>query len=169
MQLPPDALTLTNHNGGLALIGPSLTAAQTHFSPHSTSRRSLHITLVSAAEYKLIQRPLPSSLAIPLDHIYVLGLASSRHDRKDVRWLVIIWNHADRWRRTVGLGKKEYHVTLSEDDDYEICKGVASLSNAMKLDEFVTTVERLGEDGLDHTIVACRDQPGLVSQAWKPR
>ena len=141
MQLTPKDLVLEPYRGGLALTGPSLQSAIPRFLPFPLIlSKPLHITLVTATEYKSISRPDPSLVHIPTDHIYIVGLAASCRHEREVRWLVILWNHADQWRRSMDLEKKDYHITLSEDDDHELSKGIGSLLRATSREKLVASI-----------------------------
>ena len=162
MQLCPERLEIKPCRGGLALNGQSLLTAHSHFTPHTSSGQPPHVTLLTATEYKALKRPLPAKIPISLDRIYVLGSASSRRDGKLVQWLVVVWNHADRWRQSMGLPRKEYHITLTEENDHGVSKGIGSLFKGMSREDFVDKLMGLGADGIDHVIVACRDELDLV-------
>lgn len=142
LHLDPSGFQITGYNGAIALTGPSLEFAKTDL-PQP------HITLLSAGEYKSLGRPPLSDISIPLDHVYVLGEGG----KGDVRWSVVAWNRADVWRRSKGLGKKEYHLTLSKTDDHAASKGIGSLHKSVE--ELVVEAEKLGLGGMDHVVVAC--------------
>lgn len=125
----------------------------------------LHVTLLTAVEYKAIPHPLVQDISIPFNHIYVLGIASSAEHGRRIWCRVVVCNHADIWRHSGGLGKKEYYVALSEKDDHQMGKGVGSLLRGMRLNELIREVTRLGEDGMDQVIVAAKGEPQLVSDS----
>lgn len=149
MQLDSSGVSLQPYRGGLALLGPALEAAYTSFAsslplpPHP-----LHVTLLSGAESKGLRSRVKAAAepAVPTDHIYVLGLAQ----RKGVAWLVVTWNHADGWRASHGLGKKDYHVTLSDGDDHELDKSLTGWAQAIGDEAVLDCTKHLGVDGLDH-------------------
>ena len=41
--------------------------------------------------------------------------------------MVVVWNDGNKWRKSVGLPAKQFHVTLSEADDHGVDKGILSL------------------------------------------
>ena len=94
------SLQLASYHGGVALVGVALLEAQRQFAPNiPLPKRSLHITLVTAAEYKGIGRPSLAQLSvvIPLTHVYALGETSSSQSAGAVKWIVVVWNHANIW------------------------------------------------------------------------
>lgn len=146
-------LTLQNYKGTLALCGPSLVTAHSHHAPRIPSPPfPLHITLLTPAEYKSIGRPSVADVEIPTHHVYALGLGQTS---RQVQWLVIAWNHANKWRKASGLPIKEFHMTLSGEDDWDAVKGVPSLLSGGS-DRMVVLQQliELGEDGMDHAVVA---------------
>ena len=62
----------------------------------------------------------------------------------------------------MGLDKKEYHITLSEDDDHNQSKGIGSLLGNTSREDLVATICELGEEGIDHAIVGARREVDLV-------
>lgn len=118
-------------------MGPSLDNAF----PDSRTPNPLHITLLTPAEAKA-HPPPPAT--VPLEHIYVLDVAR----RGQVSFAVVVWVHGNAARRAVGLGPKEFHVTLSATDDHGIPKGSAQLP----LD--IDGVALLGLEALDHVFLA---------------
>ena len=158
----PDQLQLTPYSGGLALVGPALSSvAQTLASGQPFQSRKLHITLVTAAEYKSIGKPSLAivSEAISCSHIYALGLASSSVDSgPPAAWIVIVWNHADVWRKSVGLWKKQYHVTLTTPNNHDLDKGIGRLGSfdcPEQCSALVNSLHRVALDAMDQTLVAC--------------
>lgn len=147
-------LQLQHYNGALALVSPDLPDVAASFGV-PVRQPQLHITLLSAAEYKSISRPSLSTIVIPTNHVYILGPGQSRIARKVTQWLVVVWNHGNVWRRTVGLGEKQFHVTLSEHDEWNSDKGISSLlSGGASQDEILHNLEQLDAVGLDHCVVA---------------
>lgn len=154
MQVDPSELILTHYQGGLAILGPGLDRAGSALLPKPCPLATpYHVTLITAQEFKAAGRPaVPSH--IRLDRIYALGLGGKR----DTRWVVVVWNHADLWRASLGLPKKDYHITVTPNDIHEVKKGISSLLHPIS----VQAVAELGEDALDHVIVASNDCPELV-------
>jgi hypothetical protein len=111
MQVDSARLELAPYRGGIALVGPALIDIPRHFNILRLPKDPLHITLLTTSEYKAAGKPQLAHLNIPLDRVYVLGMVT----RKNVRFLVVIWNHGDYYRKSLGLRKKAFHLTLSDD------------------------------------------------------
>ena len=146
-RLESPGLLIACHNGAVALIGTSLNFARCSNTPDP------HVTLLSAAEYKSLGRPDILLLKIPRDHVYVLGPAG----KGEVKWLVVVWNHANIWRKQQGLGAKQFHITLSASNNHHAQKGIESLQ--ISAEELVNNVQGLGVDGMDHVVVAAGSIP----------
>jgi atypical dual specificity phosphatase len=160
MQIDSGGLKITSYRGGLALLGPSIDEAVQSFGITDLPSKPLHITLLNAAEFKALKKIGDTDARdVSLDRIYILGQVTN----KSVRFLVVVWNHGDIWRQSRGLGRKEFHITLSDEDDHKISKGVPALLASCSREELLATAEHLGEDGMDHTTVACWGDPSLVS------
>jgi len=112
-----------------------------HFGIIKQPNAPFHITLVTASELKAIGRHKLAHLDVSLEKLYMLGLVT----RRDVRALVVVWNHADKWRQSLGLEKKHYHMTTSDKDDHGIVKVIV-----------------LGEDAMDHLVMSCWSNISLV-------
>ncbi|WVQ83964.1 hypothetical protein IAT38_006109 [Cryptococcus sp. DSM 104549] len=151
MQINPSGVSLATYRGGIALVGPALETAATHFGVDGVPATPRHITILDPTEYKAVGKPGVSDIQLSLDRIYCLGQVT----KKNVEWLVIVFNHADVWRKTMGLKKKEYHITLSDENNHDISKGVQSLLATMTRDELVAIGPQLDESGMDHMIVGC--------------
>lgn len=155
MHLDPAGLKLVEYRGTLSLVGPSLSTAYAHF-VGGEPPLSLHITLLTAAERKRLPNPPNPTASVSLDNIYAAGVNSSGH----VRWVVILWNHGDAFRASLKLPRKQYHMTLTENDDHAADKGLDALVRAVGHEAVVQ--ELGGEAGLDHAVVAA-DEGYLVS------
>lgn len=145
VHLDPDGLHLAPYRGGLAVLGSSLDAAF----PDSRSSNPLHITLLTSAEAKA--HPTPT---VSLDHIYVLGVVA----RGQVTFAVVVWVHGNAARRSLGLGEKDFHVTLSATDAHNIPKGLSQLP----LD--VDGIAALGLDALDHVFLAASQWQTAIAE-----
>lgn len=152
MHLDPTGLELGLYHGTLALLGPSLDSYRSDICPIP------HITLLSPAEYKEAGRPDPRSIKIPLAHVYALGEGQSKDGG---RWAVVVWNHADVWRRKLGLERKQYHITLSGPNIHDTNRGLRSLQASVE--STAGSVKRLGLEGMDHVALASEGFPDLVS------
>lgn len=174
MQVESTRLKLATYRGGIALVGPALLDAAHHFGIVDLPPHPLHITLLTSSEYKSsrdnhqprskLDTRLPN---VPLHRIYILGVIR----RKNVTFLVVLWNHADVWRKSLGLQKKEYHLTLSNEDDHDHINGKgisALLVSADDRDGIVENVIGLGGDAMDNMVVGCWGDLSLVSRKFAP-
>jgi hypothetical protein len=174
MQVDPTRLKLASYRGGIALVGPALLDAAHHFGIVDLPHHPLHVTLLTSSEYKLISKSksefeLDTRLPdVPLHRIYILGVIR----RKNVTFLVVLWNHADVWRKSLRLQKKEYHLTLCDEDDHDHINGKgisALLVSADDRDGIVEKVIGLGEDAMDNMVVGCWGDLSLVSRQFHSR
>ncbi|WOO76683.1 Dual specificity protein phosphatase 23 [Vanrija pseudolonga] len=180
MQLAPQGLSVAEYKGCLALLGPSLLSAceranaadgrgshQPGTGPSSLllPEQQQHVTLVTAAERKRHRIPVagggvPTQPTHPppphpaVSNVYVLYPAQ---ERRRARFLTVVWAHGDAWRAAHGLPKKEYHITLSAEDDHGVPKGVGALASAHGADVVLEQLASLGETALDHASLACDD------------
>ncbi|KAL1412984.1 hypothetical protein Q8F55_000733 [Vanrija albida] len=168
-QRSPQGLRVAEYKGCLALLGPALdsacSATLARAPPQAPGTgpaaaalqppEQLHVTLVTAAERKAAS--IPASAGVPVSvsvsHVYVLSPPQSRR-RGAVRFLTVLWAQGDAWRRAHGLGCKEYHVTLSAEDDHTVPKGVGALAAADSA-ALLEQLSALGEVALDHAALAC--------------
>lgn len=179
MQVDPTRLKLASYRGGIALVGPALLDAAHHFGIADLPGHPLHVTLLTSSEYKSSRDTGKNRLKfdidlpdVPLHRIYILGVIR----RKNVTFLVVLWNHADVWRKSLRLQKKEYHVTLSNEDDHDHINGKgisALLVSTDDRDGIVGKVIGLGEDAMDNMVVGCWANLSLVSReshsrSWYP-
>jgi hypothetical protein len=171
MQVDPTRLKLASYRGGIALIGPALLDAAHHFGIVDLPHHPLHVTLLTSSEYKSIGKSKPKFKLdidlpdVPLHRIYILGVIR----RKNVTLLVVLWNHADVWRKSLRLQKKEYHVTLSNEDNHDHANGKgigALLATTDDRDGIIKKVISLDEDAMDNMVVGCWGDLSLVSGAF---
>jgi hypothetical protein len=174
MQVESTRLKLATYRGGIALVGPALLDATHYFGIVDLPGHPLHITLLTSSEYKSIGKSKPEFEldtrlpGVPLHRIYIVGVIR----RKNVTFLVVLWNHADVWRKSLGLQKKEYHLTLSNEDDHDHINGKgisALLVSADDRDGIVENVIGLGEDAMDNVVVGCWGDLSLVSRQFHSR
>lgn len=154
--VPPFELGM--YNGAVALQGDGLVSAVEDLCPNRrVPSHPLHITLLSAAEYKQLNRPPLCDITPPRKHIYLLP---PRPAKSTVCFLCVVWNHADVWRKSVGLAPKSYHVTLSETDDHSLDKSVLGYVTATGLlDKVMEEAVQIGVDALDHLVVSLSESP----------
>lgn len=159
MQVDHTRIELTTYRGGLALVGSALLDVVEHYDTIELPKERLHITLLTSSEYKSITKPELRNLDVPLHRIYPLGQAIS----KNVRFLPVVWNHADKWRKSLGLPRKEYLITLSDENDHDIGKGVPTLLARADGESILEKVISMGEDAMDHLVEGCWGDLSLVS------
>jgi len=152
MRLDPANLELVEYRGCLALVGPALDAA---FNAFGTKRPShpLHITLFTAAEWRTAQQRLarPSFPSLSLENIYAVGTGH----RHGVSWIVVLWNHGNVFRRDLGLEVKDFHITLSDEDEHGIDKSLGSIP--LSRDDILERIGAMGETALDHAFYSVKD------------
>ena len=68
---------------------------------------------------------------IDTKQIFSLGLGG---DPKGVCWVVIIWNAGNIFRKKYGLSPKQFHITLSSNDDHSLDKSHHSLREAFPME-----------------------------------
>lgn len=153
MQVTPTSVTLAYYKGTLSLFSPEFDLLEPVPAATPSEIRRRHITFLTPSEYKLLSRPSLESVKVELTNIYLLGSAS----KGEVRWEVAVWNHGNQWRLKHGLEMKEFHVTLSETDNCETGKGIGSVMAMVGEKTIVKRVEGLREPGMNHVIVACRE------------
>lgn len=146
MQISTDGLRITPYRGGLALCGSSLDQVINKLCPNvNLPSHPLHITLLSSDERKSIA--FSDMPRIALEHIYALAHV----EQNNVSWIVVVWNHADIWRRSIGLGKKQHHISVSERDDHTLDKSLARAAEEHgDMERLVMRLEGPGEDAMDH-------------------
>lgn len=158
-------LEIKLYNGAVALVGQAIDTAvldlcQTTKSPS----HQLHITLLTAAEYKEIKKPPLYGLTIQCENIYILPPAAPT--KSNVCYLPVIWNHADIWRKFVGLGSKSYHITLSHTDEHSLDKSLSSYFTVTgTLNNAIGEAAQIDVDALDHLVVSIFANPAYSMQA----
>ncbi|KAF2156354.1 hypothetical protein K461DRAFT_221812 [Myriangium duriaei CBS 260.36] len=108
----------------------------------------LHITLVTKVEYAALGRPRIPDLN--LSHVYILGAGTTRAGR--VRWLVAIWNHGNSCRRSMKLPPKDFHITLTDEDDHNTDKSILSMDGGES--RLVETFDDLDQNAMDHVLAS---------------
>ncbi|PWN86936.1 hypothetical protein FA10DRAFT_234876 [Acaromyces ingoldii] len=91
-----------------------------------------------------------------MEQIYLLPHSPTK---SSVVWLPVVWNHADVWRKSVGLAPKSYHITMSEADDHSLDKSVAAHFRASgTLEKALEAATQIGIDALDHLVVSLAEE-----------
>ncbi|KAJ7508493.1 ATP dependent DNA ligase [Mycena galericulata] len=122
-------ISLQKTGGILALVGSvidDMVLRVLHSAPPGflNSRRAPYcVSLLSEDELKNISsEQLEKSATLKLDAI-PLGLGGN----PKVFFVVIVWAAGQLFRKQAGLSPKQFHITLSVQDDSDVDKGVASL------------------------------------------
>ncbi|CAF1450027.1 unnamed protein product [Adineta ricciae] len=108
-----------------------------------------HITLITKDELRHLAND-PSNKAddlydsaskIDTKHLFSLGLGG---DPKGVCWVVIIWNAGNIFRKKYGLPVKQFHITLSNNDDHSLDKSLYSLLEPFSMEnQHLNTIDHL--------------------------
>jgi len=110
---------------------------------------SYHITLITKDELRQLTTDLSNKIddlyenasKIDTKHIISLGLGG---DPKDVCWVVIIWNAGNIFRKKYGLSIKQFHITLSNNDNHSLDKSLYSLRETFSIENFnLNTIDHL--------------------------
>ncbi|CAF4120084.1 unnamed protein product, partial [Rotaria sordida] len=110
-----------------------------------------HITLITKDELRQLMADLSNKIddlyenatTIDTKHIYSLGLGG---DPKGGCWVVIIWNAGNIFRKKYGLCFKQFHITLSNNDDHSLNKSLYSLRD-------IFSIENLNLNIIDHLVL----------------
>ncbi|CAF4567852.1 unnamed protein product [Rotaria sp. Silwood1] len=111
-----------------------------------------HITLITKDELRQLTIDLSNKIdnlydnatKIDTKHIFSLGLGG---DPKGVCWVVIIWNAANIFRKKYGLSCKQFHITLSDNDNHSLDKSLNSLCT-------IFSMENLNLNTIDHLVLS---------------
>ncbi len=111
-----------------------------------------HITLITKDELHQLTTDLADKIdelyenatTIDSKHIYSLGLGG---DPKGVCWVVIIWNAGNIFRKKYGLSFKQFHITLSNNDDHSLDKSLYSSHELFSM-------ENLNLNLIDHLVLS---------------
>jgi hypothetical protein len=162
MQVPPDSITFRHYNGTISLFSPHLPEVYDPRLQHLPG----HITLVTAEEYKSLNRPPIHTIVttLPVDHVYLVGEGRSRNGM--VKWESVVWNEGDKWRAGLGLDRKFFHVTISARDDHTLHKGIQSVIDRLGVGELVDRLENLSIDGMLEVFSSC--QNGYTDTEYGP-
>jgi len=142
--------------GYIGVFGPRIdsianevaTAANISIVPSS----SYHITLITKDELRQLTTDLANKIddlyenatRIDTKQIFSLGLGG---DPKSVCWVVIIWNAGNIFRKKYGLSSKQFHITLSNNDDHSLDKSLYSLRELF-------SIENLNLNIIDHLVLS---------------
>lgn len=126
--------------GFIALVGPDINViANTALrSPHclelisnsGVNEHPFHITMITKVEAQSLT-DAQKEIALRYDthsashRVFPLGVGC--RTKMAVRFVVCVWVAGQQLRQRLGLPPKQFHITLSEEDDHTIDKGVESL------------------------------------------
>jgi atypical dual specificity phosphatase len=149
MEIEATTASLRPYKGTISLFAPDL--------PLNHDLEPGHVTLLTPAEYKTLNKPTVTSIytRLTLDKIYVIGEGGSKDG--SVRWKVVVWNKGNIWRKVMGLPPKDFHVTLTAVDDWNVENRLGSLINRSESNALVQRIREIGLEAMNHTIVACGD------------
>lgn len=111
-----------------------------------------HITLMTKDEIRYLTTNSSNTLdslcenasRIDTRNILSFGLGG---DPKGVCWVVIIWNAGNIFRKKYDLPCKQFHITLSNNDDHTLDKGLSSLHSSLSF-------ENLDVNTMDHVVLS---------------
>ncbi|KFY40018.1 hypothetical protein V494_03711 [Pseudogymnoascus sp. VKM F-4513 (FW-928)] len=93
-----------------------------------------HITLVTKDEKRNLPAGALASLAKFTNYnaseigiIHTLGTACMKRSSGNVAFIVVIWVTGQQIRKRLGLPQKDFHITLSANDDHDIDKSITFL------------------------------------------
>lgn len=155
--LDKSQLTLAEWRGNTVLLSPQFAQWQDE---NVQTSSPLHITLLTKEEKRTLGSPDLGD--VDLEHVYLLGPGANRSGT--VRWVVAIWNHGNLYRKKLKLPPKDFHITLTDQDEHNIDKGITSLVGG--LEALSSLLEGLDESALDHILASKQTpfHPQLASQ-----
>ncbi|OBT42494.1 hypothetical protein VE00_07949 [Pseudogymnoascus sp. WSF 3629] len=116
-----------------------------------------HITLVTKDEKRNLSPAALGSLvkftgagASEIGIFHNLGTACIKRGRGDIAFIVVIWVSGQQIRKRLGLPQKDFHITLSANDDHDIDKSITCLHAGVKnaslecLDHLTFTLHNAG-------------------------
>jgi len=160
---------LEHHNGTLVLTSPDLVRIAPRFNQDAHEQAPPVVELLSPAEYESIAGPASSSLAIPTGHVFSIDFLQS-DATPSPKLPLIVWNHANIWRRSVGLTPRYFFISALSGSHGEsatqtwahhllekVVIDQASLVHAdeVELDHCVVALEDTALVSLDRTTLAC--------------
>ncbi|KAF9269039.1 ATP dependent DNA ligase [Marasmius fiardii PR-910] len=127
--------SLSKSRGFIGLVGDHIDALASTASQNSRlearildAKSPFHITIITKDELRNGNIPETSlQLNQPVDtsRIFLAGVGGNA--RKGVYFGVVIWAAGQQIRKRLGLGPKNFHITLTTTDDHEMDKGIDSL------------------------------------------
>ncbi|KAG8990485.1 hypothetical protein FRB90_001749 [Tulasnella sp. 427] len=135
-----------------------------------------HITLLSPKELKEVKknpnfssRQISTQLNKTASQVTPLGIGGLVHPHAPILFVVVLWNAGQEVRKSLGLQPKQFHITLTQQDDHLTDKGVNSLLHGafpsdpseQLLDQLTYSLctEKRFEKAFDYTIDWCGRYP----------
>lgn len=111
-----------------------------------------HITLLTKDELRQVTTDstntvddiCDSAARVDTKQIFSLGLGG---DPKGVCWIVIIWNAGNIFRKKYGLSSKQFHITLTDNDNHTLDKSLNSLRD-------IFSIENININIFDHLVLS---------------
>lgn len=111
-----------------------------------------HITLLTKDELRQLTADsvekadalYENARGIDIKQIFSLGLGG---DSQGICWVVMIWNAGNIFRKKYGLPMKQFHITLSSNDNHTLDKGLYSLCEPNSMDNLPLNL-------LDHLVLS---------------
>lgn len=125
--------SLHTTRGALGLVGTlvdgyaqkGLESTKAQLKSPLTFHPPYHITLLSKAESRGLPQERIMSLREDTRHVFAAGVGGNMST--GVYFVVIVWAAGQQLRRQLGLPPKQFHITLSANDDHDMDKGIDSL------------------------------------------
>lgn len=151
-----DEIIVKRGGGYIGAFGSRIDEIARRFNQETTivnpTTSPYHVTLLTKDELRdcsgesLLNLEQVSEDACKIDtkHIYPIGLGG---DPRSVCWIVVIWNAGNIFRKKLGLSSKQFHITLTGNDEHTVDKGLNSLREPISSD-------RLDINVLDHIVLS---------------
>ncbi|TPX57211.1 hypothetical protein PhCBS80983_g03979 [Powellomyces hirtus] len=124
---------LSQSRGYICVVCDTLTS-KAHETPISVRKQDgyFHITLITKDELSQIsQSQRDTILAQAVHSSDIIDLGVGRNAQGTVFFNVIVWSKGNEIRRSVDLPTKDFHMTLSETDDHNLCKDLTAIPESV--------------------------------------
>jgi atypical dual specificity phosphatase len=132
------------YRGTLSLCGPELADHIIKLSPAQVEFP--HITIITKYEAQKLGLDLKEEVDISQESLQIL----SQGQVKDVEFLTVSWAHAQLYRKKLGLGPKDFHITLSKVDKHDVCKDFTTTRGGYPA--FLKIFQELPETAMDYIL-----------------
>lgn len=134
--------TIQEARGSISLVGEPINDLATgairnlklKVPDFQTQTTPFHITLVTKDEKRKLPSAALESLvrftgadALEVGIFHSLGIACVQRSGGDIAFIVIIWVSGQQLRKRLGLPWKDFHITISANDDHDIDKSISCL------------------------------------------